>query len=136
MYRVEDPQCHFKVRMQSGWGGIVASVLSYKSMLLTSQDVRFYSHTICPLLPFQNKVSFFLTGPNQPLAALVLGRRFHPPERQRVAVCPRFAPSGGNGKGGEPKSLLPQAESGASHAARVFEIALPRRLKRATICGP
>ena len=81
-------------------------------LLLTSQDVRFYSHTICPLLPFQNKVSFFLTGPKPPLAALVLGRRFHPPERQRVAVCPRFAPSGGNGKGGEPKSLLPQAESG------------------------
>src|SRR4051812_15785938 len=105
-------------------------------VLLTSQDVRFYSHTICPLLPFQNKVSFFLTGPKPPLAALVLGRRFHPPERQRVAGCPPVAPRGGNGKGGEPKSLLPQAESGASHAARVFEIALPRRLKRATICGP
>src|SRR4051794_38461583 len=83
-----------------------------RELLLTSQDVRFYSHTICPLLPFQNKVSFFLTGPKPPLAALVLGRRFHPPERQRVAVCPRFAPSGGNGKGGEPESLLPQAESG------------------------
>src|SRR3954468_18186917 len=81
-------------------------------VLLTSQDVRFYSHTICPVLPFQNKVSFFLTGPKPPLAALVLGRRFHPPERERVAVCPRFAPSGGNGKGGEPESLLPQAESG------------------------
>src|SRR4051812_27582652 len=105
-------------------------------ILLTIQVSRFYSPTSWPFFRFQNKVSFFLTGPKPPLAALVLGRRFHPPERQRVAVCPRFAPSGGNGKGGEPKSLLPQAESGASHAARVFEIALPRRLKRATICGP
>src|SRR4051794_2248209 len=92
-----------------GWRALPCSS---EGMLLTSQDVRFYSHTICPLLPFQNKVSFFLTGPKPPLAALVLGRRFHPPERQRVAVCPRFAPSGGNGKGGEPESLLPQAESG------------------------
>ena len=32
-----------------------------------------------------------------------------PARAQRVAVCPRLAPGGGNGKGGDSNSLLPQA---------------------------
>jgi hypothetical protein len=57
-----------------------------------------------------NQEVFFLTGLSRN-KRLCFWPVLSPARAQRVAVCPRLAPGGGNGKGGESNSLLPQANS-------------------------
>src|SRR5713101_5649571 len=52
--------------------------------------------------------AFFLTGPERGKRS-ALGRRLARAVAQRRRRCPPLAPGGGNGKGGEPNTLLPQA---------------------------
>src|SRR6266542_5938178 len=62
-----------------------------------------------------NQEVFFLTGLSRN-KRLCFWPALSPARAQRVAVCPRLAPGGGNGKGGESNSLLPQANSAGSLA--------------------
>src|SRR6202521_2776582 len=52
--------------------------------------------------------ALFLTGPERGKRS-PLGRRHARAVAQRRRRCPPLAPGGGNGKGGEPNTLLPQA---------------------------
>src|SRR6266852_9569240 len=56
-----------------------------------------------------NQGVFFLTGLSRN-KRLCFWPALSPARAQRVAVCPRLAPGGGNGKGGESNSWLPQAD--------------------------
>ena len=65
-----------------------------------------------------------------------MDRRFARAVAQRRRRCPRLAPGGGNGKGGESDSLLPQA--GSVHAARppFSATSWPVASNCPTTCGP
>src|ERR1700693_914333 len=93
-------------------------------MSLVFQSVRFYSQVICPVCvakfhveptartgsgaePRQSE-AFFLSGPERG-KRFALRRRSARAAAQRSRRCPPLAPGGGNGKGGESDTLLPQA---------------------------
>src|SRR6266852_1523505 len=86
---------------------------------LSCQVVRFYEPGISPVCVIKFRArgpgreprptqALFLTGPERGKRS-ALGRRLARAVAQRRRRCPPLAPGGGNGKGGEPNTLLPQA---------------------------